>query len=122
MFADDTFSAASGHDLPELVNHINTEVNKIAVWFRANKMAVNTSKTKFIIFHPKNKKIDCNTDVVFNENEPNDNNHLPITPLERIHNLHPDPNLRAYKLLGIYLDEHLSFNFHTNYLTSKLNR
>ncbi len=103
MFADDTFSAASGHDLPHLINHINSEVNKIAVWFRANKMAVNTSKTKFIIFHPKSKKIECNLNVLFNENEPNENNPSLITPLERIHNLHSNPNLRAYKLLGIYL-------------------
>ncbi len=29
---------------------------------------------------------------------------------------------RAYKLLGIYLDEHLTLNFHTKHLVSKLTR
>ena len=122
MFADDTFTAASDHDLPSLISHVNMEINKIAIWFRSNKMAVNTSKTKFIIFHPKGKKINIPINIIFNENEHDENNPLLITPLERIHNSHTNPNLRAYKLLGIYLDENLTFNFHTNYLLSKLNR
>jgi hypothetical protein len=33
MFADDTFSLDSGYDLQELSNKINTEINKMAIWF-----------------------------------------------------------------------------------------
>ena len=50
---------------------MNCEINKLANWFRANKMAVNISKTKYLIFHAKGKKIanfDDNS-IVFNENE-----------------------------------------------------
>lgn len=46
-------SAASGHDLLNLIKHVNTEVNKITVWFCANNMAVNTSKTKLKNFIPE---------------------------------------------------------------------
>ena len=35
---------------------------------------------------------------------------------------HTNPDCRAYKLLGIYLDDKLNFNHHTNFLCSKLNR
>jgi hypothetical protein len=42
------------------------------------------------------------------------------SPLERIHSSHPNPDSRYYKLLGILLDEHLSFNANTNHLLSKL--
>ena len=57
MFADDTFSLQSGYDLDELSIIINAEINKMAVWFRANRLAVNINKTKYMIFHMKGKKI-----------------------------------------------------------------
>jgi hypothetical protein len=43
-----------------------------------------------------------------------------ITPLERYHDDHEKMEGRAYKLLGVYLDEYLSLNYHVNYLTRKL--
>jgi hypothetical protein len=50
MYADDTFTVDSLEDLDTLIRNVNIEINKIAVWFRANKQAVNISKTKYIIF------------------------------------------------------------------------
>ncbi len=50
MFADDTSTLKSNVNLNELVDEINNELRKLATGFRCNKMAVNTSKTKFIIF------------------------------------------------------------------------
>jgi hypothetical protein len=72
----------------------------------------------------KGKAIDDNTpSIVYNENEPNapfDPNL--ITTLERYHDNHLDSECRSYKLLGIYLDEHLSLNYHTNHVVKKLSR
>ena len=48
----------------------NAELQKISNKFRANKMAVNTAKTKFIVFQTRGKNIqdkECN--VVFNSNK-----------------------------------------------------
>ena len=56
MFADDTFGAKSDENLTNLINSVNVEINKMAIWFRANKLAVNKSKTKYIIFKTKNKQ------------------------------------------------------------------
>ena len=50
LFADDTAGLKSGFNLDELITEVNIELNKLAIWFRANKMAVNVSKTKYIIF------------------------------------------------------------------------
>jgi hypothetical protein len=123
MFADDTACADADTCLDDLINRTNTELKKIATWFRANKMAVNISKTKFIIFHNRGKMVQMNDkQVVFDDNEPNLANPSLITALERYHDNHLQPECRAYKLLGIYLDEHLSFNFHTNFLCNKLTR
>ena len=47
LFADDTAGLKSGHDLKELINKVNIEINKIANWLRANRMACNISKTKY---------------------------------------------------------------------------
>jgi len=64
MFADDTFSLRSGDDLDGLSNIINAEINKMAIWFRANRLAVNINKTKYMIFHMKGKKI-LNPPVIY---------------------------------------------------------
>jgi hypothetical protein len=45
-----------------------------------------------------------------------------IHELERVHDNHPVTELRSYKLLGIHLDEHLSFDCHTKYLCTKINK
>jgi hypothetical protein len=60
MFADDTACADSDADLDSLIIRANSKLKKIARWFRANKMAVNIGKTKYIIFHNKGKRIDMN--------------------------------------------------------------
>jgi hypothetical protein len=50
LFADDTSCLAEHKDLRTLINYVNTELQKLAVWFKANKMAVNVTKTNYIIF------------------------------------------------------------------------
>jgi hypothetical protein len=57
LFADDTAGLKSGKNLPLLMDQINIELKKWSLWFRANKMAVNVKKTKFIIFHSRGKKV-----------------------------------------------------------------
>ncbi len=64
-----------------------------------------------------------NLEVKFDDNEPNSE----IDPekfsiLERVHNDHPDLSNRYYKLLGILLDENLTFDHHIQKLHSKLSR
>ncbi len=124
MFADDTSAFKSGKNLKTLTEQMNQEINKLAVWFRANKMAVNVEKTKFIIFRTHGKKIDHNEAIIkFDANEPGQpyNNEM-VYQLERIHNEHADKCKRSYKLLGINLDEYLSYNMHINTLCNKLSK
>ena len=45
MFADDTFGLKSDSDIVNLIDSVNIEIKKMAVWFKANKLAVNISKT-----------------------------------------------------------------------------
>jgi Reverse transcriptase (RNA-dependent DNA polymerase) len=123
MFADDTIGLTSGPELHPLLNKANLELQKLGMWFRANKMAVNVSKTKFIIFKPKGKKITLNPNegIFFNNNDlnsPNDPNK--IYKLDRIYDDNPVSQDRTYKLLGVLIDEHLSFNQHCTYIGNKI--
>ena len=87
-------------------------------------MSVNLSKTKYIIFHAKNKKIeDENLPVVFDSNEPGEHrNPSFVTPLVKIHASHACENSRTYKLLGINIDEHLTLETHCAMLGKKLTK
>ena len=94
MFADDTSAFKSGKNLNDLISHMNRELNKLAVWFRANKMAVNVEKTKFIIFRTHGKPIpNENVTLKFDANEPGQlYNPDYVYDLERFHNNHQDKN------------------------------
>jgi hypothetical protein len=123
MFADDTAALASHTNLDTLTSFVNAELKKIAEWFRINKMAVNVNKTKFIIFHTKGRTIPINSAKIFyNDNENGNNDPTLIYELERYHSNHVKNECRAYKLLGIYLDENFTLNYHTNILCNKLSK
>jgi hypothetical protein len=85
-------------------------------------MAVNVSKTKFIIVHTRGKAINHNLKLRNDDNESGQNDPNLIKEIDLMYSNHADKHLRAYKLLGIYLDEYFTFDNHTHYLRAKLNR
>jgi len=113
MFADDTACLAAGKDLPELIVGVNAELKKIANWFRSNRMALNTEKTKFMIFHTKGKTINPNLyQLSYDANEigkpidPNLVSHIECVP--------------HYKLLGVTIDDKMTFDSHVKILSGKI--
>jgi retron-type reverse transcriptase len=50
LFADDTNILFSHTCLKQLNEIIQIEMNKITDWLNANKLSINTQKTKFILF------------------------------------------------------------------------
>ena len=56
LFADDTNIFYSNKCLKTLSNIIQTEIDKIAEWLNVNKLSLNTTKTKIILFRSPNKK------------------------------------------------------------------
>lgn len=124
LFADDTSCLAKHKNLKELITFVNTEIQKIANWFRSNRMAVNISKTKYIIFRTKGKPIPVDTPpVIFNNNEIGKyNDPSEIYPLQRVHLDHPNCEHQTYKLLGVNFDEFLNFDKHCRYICAKISR
>ncbi len=84
-------------------------------------MAVNANKTKFIVFRTRGKPInplDCI--LHFNENEIGlPNNPGLIHEIERIHN---GGETKSFKLLGVLIDEYLSFDDHISHLCTKISK
>ena len=56
MFADDANLFSSHSNIKDLFNNAKLDLNKIALWFKANKLPLNKGKTKYIFFHRFRKK------------------------------------------------------------------
>ncbi len=100
LFADDTSIYYSNSDIKQLEFVLNSELRKLDIWMKSNKLSVNISKTNYIIFRPRQKKINSNLVIQYNNQT--------ITQKQYI------------KFLGVYLDEHLSWKEHINYICNKI--
>ena len=92
MFADNTNLFSSFSNIKDLFNNANLELNKIAVWFKANKLSLNERKTKHRFFHKF-----CQKDNILLK--------LPILAI----NGNVIKCGTSIKLLSILLDEHFSW-------------
>ncbi len=50
LFADDSSTYATNYSLPELFRCVNEDLKLLTQWFRTNKLSLNTTKTKYMIF------------------------------------------------------------------------
>ena len=57
LFADDTSLtvAGIGKDLDLLLQRINSELPAIYKWICSNRLTLNLSKTKYLVFQPRRK-------------------------------------------------------------------
>ena len=56
LFADDTNIFFSHSNLESLSLIVNSELNRLTDWFRANKLSVNIKLSNFMIFRPRQKR------------------------------------------------------------------
>lgn len=64
LFADDTNLLCCGENLEKLLDTMEKEVSRMKIWFDENKLTLNLSKTKFIIF--ENRLIDTDKKLMIN--------------------------------------------------------
>ena len=65
MFADDTNLLIRGKDAKTLSSSLNTELEGINDYFKANKLKLNTKKTKLVCFRKKNQNINYDDLQIF---------------------------------------------------------
>jgi hypothetical protein len=85
-----------------------------------NKLVINISKTKFMIFRTKNRNYNVNDVNIFINFNAVERPEL-VIKLNRVAN-DCDPSNQTYKILGVLFDEYLSFNHHTSYVQSKISK
>ena len=67
LFADDTNVFLSHKDADCLANILSTELNKLSIWLRANKLLLNLEKTKFMLFKPSQKRTSHEIQLLIND-------------------------------------------------------
>ena len=99
LYADDTGLVSSLcsflHDkdvsnICEISSNINDELYCVQEWLNVNRLSLNVSKTKYMIFHPRQRKIDeFIPDIRIND-----------SPIERV---------TDFNFLGLQIDQHLNW-------------
>ena len=100
LFADDTTIFCSGSDLVQLSTVVSNELEKLNEWFAVNKLSLNVSKTKFMLF------TNCRREQ-----------HVSIS----INNSEIDMVYKT-KLLGVVIDSKLNWKDHIAMVKSKLSK
>ena len=96
LFADDTNIYFESQSLGNLCKKVNNELKYVKRWLDANKLMLNVSKSKYIIFHSATSTIPSCLSI-------------------KIDKKHID-RAKYVKLLGLLLDEYLSWKYHLSEL------
>lgn len=102
LFADDGLIYTSGKNAEECINRINQDLDKINTWLRMNRLVLNVTKTKCMIFNCNSENSSINVNVVINREQ-----------IEQV---------KQIKYLGVVLDEQLNFIEHVNYICKKISK
>ena len=108
LFADDTslFGAFStiSHDRNSDIALINQELDKVHIWLNVNKLSLNVSKTKYMIFN------NCRFDPI-----PHPTEHLKI-------NNQPITQVTEFDFLGVTIDNNFNWTAQTTKIAAKISR
>ncbi len=89
-------------NVPQIQNNINRELTKVNTWLFRNKLLINSSKTKLMLFYTY-QRTSYIPKITLSINE---------TPIEMVEH---------FTFLGITFDTHLTWRYHINNVTSKMN-
>ena len=103
MYADDTTLFCNIDSIPEANRHIvlNSELDNINCWLASNKLSLNVSKTKYMIFHANHKE------VVYPDLKINN------TIIERVVN---------FNFLGLLISANAKWACHIDHVSRKVSR
>jgi hypothetical protein len=102
LFADDTTILYSHNDIENQIGLINTELNEVSNWFKANKLSVNASKTNYMILGTPHMTSVKQTEIILNN-----------TTLDRV---------KCTKFLGVLIDECLTWKNHIDCTCKTISR
>ena len=101
-FADDTNLLCLSNSIKKLNKLVNADLKHLVNWLNANKISLNVKKTEMVIFKSKQKKFEGDLKIKLCGKR--------LYPTESV------------KYLGVKIDTNLSWQYHVNDLSIKLNR
>ena len=104
MFADDTQIDASSNNIESIANTLNADLANVSDWMKANKLSLNTSKTKYMIIssHKRLHRIESVPPMI-----------LDNTQIKRV---------KFTNSLGLMIDETLTWDEQVTLITKKVNK
>jgi hypothetical protein len=100
VYADDT-TLHKTINSPNSINSINQELEHVNLWLKINKLSLNASKTRYMVFHKPRKRLPTLNISIDNEN------------VERC---------ISFNYLGIHLNQNLTWNDHIKRTSLKIAR
>ena len=101
-FADDTNLLIKNKSLKQLKKRLNLDLRNLCRWLKCNKISLNASKTKLIIFRHPNKTINYEFKIKIDGKR--------LIPSEYV------------KYLGVTIDQHLTWGIHIDNIAGRLSR
>ena len=102
-FADDTCLLFTSDTLQGLQNQLDNKLDLVNDWLSCNKLSLNISKTKCVLFHSKHQQIqNVLLNVVMNN-----------SPIEIVDDIN---------FLGIHINKHLDWKIHVSMCGNKISR
>ena len=102
LFADDTNIYYESNDLHELEKTVNKELKLLSLWLNLNRLALNVSKTNFVIFRSPKKPLNHNVILIMNRKAIAQKDHV--------------------KYLGVLMDQHLAWKQQISNISKKISR
>ena len=87
----------TGTSVDDIIAKLNAAMSRISLWMSENGLRLNTQKTKSMLIHPPSKHppplfVSCNDSLI--------------------------DQVKVFKLLGVFVDQHLKWDHHVNLVTA----
>ena len=102
LFADDTNLFLQHQNLNQMIQIANQEIKNVSQWLDSNKLTLNVSKTNFMIFKTRKKKINMPVRITIKDKN--------------------TEQVKSTKFLGIRIDENMTWKTHISFITNKISK
>lgn len=106
LYADDTTFAHYHEDIDTLFQETNTLLADVEDWFDANMLSLHPGKTRFILFTNSKTAKESKHELFLQNNS--------------ILRVQETGTEKSFKLVGVYLDEGLTFKYHIKHVQKKI--
>ena len=103
LYADDTNMFVNSRSAEDAMRIARDSLDAVYKWFCDNRLTLNISKSSFVIYHRKGRRM-------HGENFSLEINNVNLERVKRV------------KFLGVILDDHLSWEHHVNGVTSRISK